>query len=149
MINELKDTIHTGSRLLNLETGLDIELIRLENYGWSKGLNAAIKKAAFDHHTYQYLFSVSNEVTITEEIVRNMVGKTESTLVSCAYVLFKGRKERSYSIPRNTCCLWPMALFSKIGFFNEVYDNSNGMEDYDMVLRAYQAFVLSMILKAS
>ena len=39
VINEIDDTISTGARLLEMKNRLDINLIHLSDYGWSKELN--------------------------------------------------------------------------------------------------------------
>ena len=43
VINEIDDTISTGARLSEMKNRLDINLIHLCDYGWSKALNVAIK----------------------------------------------------------------------------------------------------------
>ena len=81
---------------------------------------------------------ISNEVLIESNQIQMLLRAAGKKRASCGYALFKGRFESSYCVPRNTCAIWKRSLFSNIGLFNERLDNSGGMEDYEMVLRAFR-----------
>ena len=138
VIDKKKDLLNTPNLIKGLDFALPIKTIELENYGWSKALNAAIEQLEPSEvsNITEFIMPISNEVIIEPEHFELLIDAAKQENASCGYALFKDRYESSYSIPRNTCIIWKRSVLSTIGDFDEHLDNLGGMEDYDMVLRA-------------
>lgn len=139
VIDKKRDLLNTPSLIKGLDFALPIRTIELENYGWSKALNTAIAQLEPSdiYSVTEFIMPISNEVIIEPEHFELLIDAAKQENASCGYALFKDRYEFSYSIPRNTCMIWKRSVLSMIGGFDEHLDNLGGMEDYDMVLRAY------------
>lgn len=133
-----RDAINTPELLRKISYPFPIQVIQLNEYGWSKALNTAVMSLpATDARVPEFVMPISNEVMIEPDQIQMLLRVASQKGVSCGYVLFQGRCETSYSVPRNTCAIWKRSLFSTIGLFDERLDNNFGMEDYEMVLRAF------------
>lgn len=138
VINAKRDLINTPKLLQEITCPFPIQVILLEQYGWAKALNAAIKSLpATDTRVPEFVMSVSNEVEIEPEHIRLLLAAASQMSASCGYALFQGRYETSYCVPRNTCVVWKRSLLLGIGLFDERLDSQGGMEDYEMILRAF------------
>jgi hypothetical protein len=139
VIDKKRDLLNTHRLIKGLDFALPIKTIELENYGWSKALNAAIEQlepSGIASDT-EFIMPISNEVMIEPEHFGLLIDAAEQKNASCGYALFKYRYKLSYSIPRNTCMVWKRSVLSMLGNFDEKLDNLGGMEDYDMILRAF------------
>ncbi|GAI78355.1 unnamed protein product, partial [marine sediment metagenome] len=143
VVDEKRDTIDTPKLLREASCPLPIKVIQLTEYGWSKALNVAIQSLPItDVSNDEFVMPISNEVLIEPDQIQMLLRVASQEDASCGYALFEGRYELSYSVPRNTCAIWKRSLFSTICYFNERLDNEGGMEDYDMVLCAFNRFHL-------
>ena len=138
VIDAKRDSINTPKALREIACPFRIQVILLDEYGWSKALNAAIKSLpAANVGTPEFVMPLSNEVMIEPDHIELLLRSASAESASCGYALFQGRHEISYSVPRNTCTIWKRILFSSIGLFDERLDSQGGMEDYELVLRAF------------
>lgn len=147
VVNGPQDKINTPEILANSEFSKKIETIVLENYGWSKALNAGLR-ASMPKEDYETRLIISNEVNPTTEQLEEMqrqvlrgIGKNISGAYGVftlgSYGLFKDRHEQTYQVPRNTFTLWVSKIID--GFeFNEKLDLKQGMEDVYMGLQIYE-----------
>jgi hypothetical protein len=148
VINQKEDKIETARRVGEITLKQKIRCVSLTDYGWSKALNAAIGKIAENRFPTDFLLCVSNEVRAAQEHVKNLLSAARLPASSCGYALFADVNKPSFSIPRNTFCIWKLAIFKKIGLFDERLDRCGGMEDFDFSLRAYQELGLIPVLGA-
>jgi len=136
IINKLKDKI--DSKNLILSKYPKVKIVELVNYGWSKALNAGIK-ISLNNKSSKYILIVSNEVKIKQSYIDELIKMHQLySNISASYMQFKDRDEFNYKIPRNTAILWKKEIFTKVGFFNENLDTKGGMEDFELILRAYK-----------
>ena len=138
VVNISADKIGTVDKLHATYGDKYINIVPLTEWGWSKAINAGLRKIAELGNYEDSVLMISNKVGITVEDIVQLQAAARNQNASCGFALFDGRKEASYLVPRNTCALWKLALFYRIGFFDESLDSQGGMEDYEMVLRAYQ-----------
>lgn len=138
VINSREDRIGTGRLLKAIDSPIPIVLVPLEEYGWSRALNAGIRALPPIRHYDELVMMVSNGVRIIPGEVSLMKQAALKQDASCGYALFEGRDELTYRMPRNTFIVWRRKLFEEAGLFDERLDTDTGMEDYDMVLRACQ-----------
>lgn len=126
----------------NLESALrsnplseKITPLPIRNYGWSKALNAGIKEVPKES---DLVLCISNGVEFLESDNFNSLSREASKPEnSCSFPTYKDRNEFAWKIPRNTCTFWNKKVFEEIGYFNESLDSGEGMEDYELALRAY------------
>lgn len=138
VIDAKRDSINTPKVLREITCRFPIRIISLEQYGWSKALNAAIESLpAADAEVPAFVMPISNEVMIEPDEIGMLLEAALHEGASCGYAVFEGRCEPSYRVPRNTCAVWNRNLFLTIGLFDEDLDDGIGMEDYEMVLRAF------------
>src|SRR3989344_1269889 len=139
VINADKDTIGTKDLLSQAAYASRVKALPINNYGWSRALNAGLAAMPEIAIGNELVLCISNEVIITrnqfEENKKVLFGH-EGALMS--YVLFKDRHEQSYCLPRNTCGLWKRTGLAELGDFCEDLDKKQGMEDVEMVLRGYR-----------
>jgi hypothetical protein len=125
-----------------------VSVLRLEKEfrtarSWSRSLNAGIKflKESFDLYDDDTLLILSNEVSITPEILKKMQGEI---ILGAAVVgvRFPGFSSVSYSFPRNTMALWKLLDVIKHGGFSILCDRLGGMEDYWLIRRGHLKYAL-------
>lgn len=112
-----------------------LQIRAIEHWGWARALNAGLRALPTDDES---VLIVSNEVEVTAPLLDNLAEAAARSASSCGYAAFVGRDEPSYQVPRNTCAIWSRAVF-ELGEFDERLDDDTGMEDYEMVVRAYCA----------
>jgi hypothetical protein len=137
VINSKKDRLDTARLLETRYPSTRIITVPLENYGWSKAINAGIRSLPPIRNDQEMVMVVSNEVQILPGEVDLLRRSASLPQASCGYALFEGRDEPTYRLPRNTFIIWKRSVFEEVGLFDENLDDDTGMEDYDMVLRAY------------
>lgn len=134
-------------QLLRRDQDKHLIVLELDEYSWTRALNAAIRWA-FETNaltlnerasgaTIQYLMPVSVEAQPTEEQMRAMFeAMAEDPKRGLVGVSFKGVKDRnevglgvSYKHPRNTLALWRLAIFRNLGEFGSFSDEFEGQED--------------------
>ncbi|MEK6905085.1 MAG: hypothetical protein AABX24_01665 [Nanoarchaeota archaeon] len=139
VINADKDTIGTKDLLSQSVYASRVKALPINNYGWSRALNAGLAAMPEMVNGNELVLCISNEVSLArrefEDNQRVLFSHDEALM---SYVLFKGRDEPSYCLPRNTCGLWKRARLLELGDFLEELDQKQGMEDVEMVLRGYQ-----------
>jgi hypothetical protein len=138
VINSKEDRIGTKRLLRDVDSAIPISLVTLDEYGWSRALNAGLRSLPPVSRDDELVMMVSNDVKAMPQEIKLL---KEAALVedaSCGYALFEGRTEATYELPRNTFVVWRRRLFEEIGLFDESLDRDTGMEDYDMVLRAFK-----------
>jgi hypothetical protein len=111
-------------------------IVRLERFGWSYGLNAGLLALQAHDRSPDMVLCVSVDAIPTPQAFLLMESSLRNGTWSCAFPSY-GLSERSYRVPRNTCAMWPMSLFQQLGMFDQSLDGGQGMEDYDLALRAY------------
>ncbi|MFN0278012.1 MAG: hypothetical protein ACKVRN_05345 [Pyrinomonadaceae bacterium] len=134
--------------VLSLDAGLSLKQINLKNcsietivlreFGWSKSLNVGIKALSSGRSEDNFVLIVSTTVCVETYDVQSMMNSAQMQNASCSFALFEGREEPSYLLPRNTYIVWKKSVLERLGTFDETLDESTGMEDYEMVLRAYK-----------
>ena len=138
VINADKDTIGTKDLLSQSAYASQVNALPINNYGWSRALNAGLAAMPEMTNGNELVLCISNEVEITRD---QFLRTTEAVLghadALIGYVLFEDRHEPSYCLPRNTCGLWKRARLAELGDFIEELDQKQGMEDVEMVLRGY------------
>lgn len=137
VINSKEDRINTRKIIISHNCPIPIIIIPVENYGWSKAINAGIVSLPPKTYENELIMVVSNEALLSQKDISLLKEVALLDGSSCGYALFKDRKETTYCLPRNTCIIWKRSIFHDVGYFNEELDKKGGMEDYDMVLRAY------------
>lgn len=137
VINGRQDKINTQELIMERAFKTPIQIISLQDYGWSRAINAGLHALPPITENKELVLLVSNEVEIEPREIEQLKEAALSEHASCGYALFKNRTEPSYRLPRNTCAVWRRSLFDEIGYFDEELDSRGGMEDYEMVLRAY------------
>ncbi len=138
VINAKKDHIDTPKLLDDFECSIPIVALPLENYGWSKALNAGIRSLPPIKTEQELVMVVSNEVQVVDREVVMLKGAAASARASCGYALFEDRTEPTYRLPRNTYIVWKRRVLQELNLFDESLDQDLGMEDYEMVLRAFR-----------
>jgi hypothetical protein len=139
VINSEEDHIDATRLLKPFDFSTPIFTVFLERFGWSKALNAGIRSLPTSANEQEFVLMVSNEVKIIPQELNLLIKAASLDNSSCGYALFKDRTEPTYRLPRNTFCIWKRKIFEEIGFFDESLDGDTGMEDYDMVLRAFKS----------
>lgn len=137
VINSREDRLNTGKLVKSYKTSVPIFILPLKNYGWSKAINFGLINLPKKTAKNELVMIISNEVIINIDNINELQTAALKDDSSCGYALFKNRKESTYLLPRNTCIIWKRNIFEKIELFNEKLDNKGGMEDYEMILRAY------------
>jgi len=141
VINARQDSLDTPGLLTGLGFHREISCILLEDFGWAKALNAGLKSLPPVSNEDELVMIVSNEVEITKSEIDLAIEAALQDCSSCGYALFEGRREPSYSVPRNTFTIRRRRIFDRIGVFRESFDQQTGtgtgMEDYEFVLRAF------------
>lgn len=139
VINSRKDRINTVTLLKSFDWPKPVLAVPIGEYGWSQALNAGLRSLPPPVDNRELVMMVSNEVEIMHEEVESLIRAARLENASCGYALFRGRMEPTYQLPRNTFIIWKRRLFGEIGLFDQSLDNDIGMEDYDMVLRAFES----------
>lgn len=143
VVDEKRDQINTPKLLREISCPFPIQVVLLEQYGWSKALNAGIKSLPVaDVKVPEFVMPVSDEVMIEPEHIRLLLEAASQRNAFCGYALFQERYETSYSVPRNTCVVWKRSPLLSMGLFDERLDSQGGMEDYEMILRAFDRLQL-------
>lgn len=141
VINARQDSLDTPELLRELEFHREINCVLLEDFGWAKALNAGLKSLPPISSADELVLTVSNEVEVTSPEIDLAISAALQDSSSCGYALFDGRREPSYSVPRNTFTIRRRNIFDRIGLFQESFDQragtGTGMEDYELVLRAF------------
>jgi len=137
VINSEEDHMQATCLLKPFDFSTPIFTVFLERFGWSKALNAGIRSLTTSVDKQELIMMVSNEVKIVPRELKLLIRASSLDNSSCGYALFKGRTEPTYRLPRNTFCIWKRRIFEEIGLFDERLDEDTGMEDYDMIIRAY------------
>ncbi len=138
--DQARDDGYTRHLLNATDFAIPVHLIELDNYGWAKALNACwdfILRIPADGE--RYILNLSTEVALEgQKGLSALLDAVRTDGASCGYALFSGRNEFSYRVPRNTCALWRASVWTEVGHFDTELDAMGGMEDFDLVLRAYQ-----------
>lgn len=141
LINEHEDTIHTGDLLSTLDSSTQINCIPLKTFGWARSLNAGLTSILSSYDKDELVLIISNHVRVRAPDLDSLMVAASRKAAACGYALFADRHEPSFLLPRNTCIVWRTAVFEHVGLFKEGYDQGagtgTGMEDYEMVLRAF------------
>ena len=138
VVDAKRDFIDTPKLIHEKTYPFPILVQSLDDYGWAKALNTAIVSlSALGSTANEFIMAISNEVRIEPDGIEMLLHVASKDGASCGYALFEGRDEPSYTVPRNTCAIWNMLLFSTVGEFDERLDSAGGMEDYEMVMRAF------------
>lgn len=138
VIDAKKDAIDTPRLLDDFESAIPIVALSLETYGWSKALNAGIRSLPPMKTEQELVMIVSNEVQIIPQEISMLKDAATRANASCGYALFDGRTEPTYRLPRNTYIVWKRRVVEDLNLFDETLDQDLGMEDYEMVLRAFR-----------
>lgn len=132
-----------------------LEVIELEEYSWSKALNAALRMIKINNlyleasgrNAFKYILNFSVEVLFESDHVQKLIsafGKyLKAGVVGVRFQAKKFAKDtndvqlgRSYNHPRNTfMCLSLERLGNFLQLFDEMCDNIGGMEDIEFILR--------------
>jgi hypothetical protein len=132
-----RDSVNTPGLIKTLALPAPVRALPLEDYGWSKALNAGIRALPPRRDDDELALIVSTEVHVRPEELRLLLKAASTPGASCGYALFAGRAEPTYRLPRNTYIAWRRSVFRETGLFDESLDGDTGMEDYEMVLRSY------------
>jgi hypothetical protein len=116
---------------------ISIETVYLPVFGWSLALNAGLRSISARRSKDDHILLLSTTVRPTIEELRTLMSAAEQPGASCGYALFEERREISYVLPRNTLIVWKRSVLQQLGPFDESLDDYAGMEDYEMVLRAF------------
>ena len=116
--------------------GPRLDIVRQQDFGWASALNAGFRRHAARTAVPDLVLCVSPDALPTPSCVQSMTAALRDWSASCAFPSY-GRSELSYTVPRNTCCMWPSKLISGLGYFDESLDAGQGMEDYEFALRAF------------
>ena len=138
VINAKEDKINTPKLLAEFKPLKPTILVPIENYGWSKALNAGLCALPPATERNELVLMVSNEVHVTPQNILRLKQAASQPTASCGYSLFADRTSPTYYLPRNTYIVWKRAVFEAVGLFDERLDEGIGMEDYQMALRAFQ-----------
>lgn len=141
VVTKDQDKVDTRERMHDHPFSSRIIPVYLEKFGWSRWLNEGTRALPPQNSEKDLLLCISNEVNLLPEKFKEMqrsVLDNADALVS--YVLFAGRLEPSYHLPRNTCCLWRRSHLEQLGGFYERLDlkHFSGMEDVEMALRGFE-----------
>jgi len=128
-----------------------LEIIQLEDYSWSKGLNAALRCIQNNNisaeNKFKYVLNFSVEVLFTPEHVSRMIdGFSKYDNAGIVGVRFQGKRftkdktviplGRSYHHPRNTMMMMSIERLGSFWWtFNPACDELGGMEDIEFILR--------------
>jgi hypothetical protein len=141
LINEREETLHTAELLSTLDSTTQINCIPLKTFGWARWLNAGLTSILSSSDKDELVLIISNHVRVRTAELDSLTAAASRESAACGYALFADRHEPSFLVPRNTCIVWRAAVFERVGLFKEVYDQDGGtgtgMEDYEMVLRAF------------
>lgn len=141
LINSTKDTADTATRLSRaFPVDRRVSSIGLDDYGWSRSLNAGIRYVERAHPGSAFL-ACSTDIQLTSEMLRELKDATISSQW-CGFSRFRNQRGRSFQVPRNTCCMWHPGAFRQAGLFDETLDSFQGMEDYELCLRGFEQFRL-------
>src|SRR5687767_2959642 len=132
-----RDSVNTPELLKSLDLPEPVRALPLEDYGWSRALNAGLRSLPPQRGEDEWVLVVSNEVGVRPDELGLLLGAASTPGASCGYALFEGRREPTYRLPRNTYIAWRRGVFRDCGPFDESLDGDTGMEDYELVLRAY------------
>ncbi len=128
-----------------------LEIIELEDYSWSKGLNAALRCIQNNNisaeNKFKYILNFSVEALFTPEHISMMVESfSKYDNAGIVGVRFQGKRfardakvislGRSYNHPRNTAMMMSIERLGAFWWtFNPVCDELGGMEDIEFILR--------------
>lgn len=115
---------------------------------WAKALNIGIRaiKERFEIHKGDLLFTFSNELTISREVLE-AVKSVMKPGVGVVGLKFPELTAESYAdVARCTGSFWHLLTLLRFGCFSEKCDKLGGMEDYHlMLLMSYYGIKHAMI----